>query len=171
MAQERRKIGEKINSLGSTEHLEIYKMLKEHDVPYSENKNGIFFNLTTLDSGILGKLEEFVRYCHDNKTELDEYDKRLNECKYRNSISNIVRVPAFQSSINEPINKNERWKELVESIDKADSVQDFIDKISNHVEKQVTKRSGTKFVMAKKKFAKKTNTDTEYKNELEADVS
>ena len=66
-----------------------------------------------------------------------------------------MKLPIFQSSINEPLTKDEKWKELVESIDKTEVVKNFIDRINTNTEKQTSKRSVTKFAMAKKKFAKK----------------
>jgi Bromodomain extra-terminal - transcription regulation len=165
----KKNLGEKINSLGGTEHMEIFKILKTHNISFSENKNGVFFNLTTLPDDVLAAIETFVSYCYENKEQLDEYDKRLNECKYRNNINNMVRVPTYQTSINEPLEKNVRWKELVESVDKENNLRDFIVKLSNHTEKVMNKRSATKFTMAKKKFIKRNAPDSELKDELEMD--
>jgi hypothetical protein len=166
MTQTRRHVSEKINSLGNTEHLEIYKILEENGIGYSENNNGIFFNLTTLDPSVFKRIEDFVNYCYTNKIQLDEYDKKLNECKYRNNIDKIVKVSTFQSSINEPLDKKERWKELVESVDKTEAVREFIQKIHTTVEKHSTKRSGTRYLLAKKKFSKKTVTETDVRDDL-----
>ena len=166
MTAVKRQLSDKINSLGSTEHIEIFKILQEHGVPHSENNNGVFFNLTTLDEGILKRIHDFVNYCYENKTELDEYDKRLKECKFRNNITNIMRTPNYQSSINEPVDKKERWKELMDMVDKENSVKEFIDKINTTVDKQCARRSATKYALARKKFVKKASVEVEVKEEL-----
>lgn len=166
MTMARRQLSEKINSLGNTEHLEIYKIIQENGVSFTENNNGIFFNLTTLSEEVLNIITNFVHYCCENKTELDAYDKKLKECKYRNNINNILKAPTYQSSINEPLDKRERWKDLIEEIDKTGAVRDFVEKINTNVEKQCAKRLGTKYAMARKKFVKKSLGDLEIKDEL-----
>lgn len=162
----RRQLNEKIQTLGNTEHLEIFKILQDNNVLFSENQNGIFFNLTTLDDHVLKQINDFVNYCCENKTELDEYDKRLKECKFRNNISNIMKVSGYQSGINEPVDKKERWKDLIEEVDKTHIVKDFIDKIHMNAEKQCAKRSGGKYVMSRKKFMKRNVADTDFTDEL-----
>lgn len=168
--REKKNLGEKISNLGGMEHMEILKILKNHHISFSENKNGVFFNLTTLPEEVFTAIETFVSYCYENKEQLDEYDKRLNECKYRNNINNMVRIPTYQTSINEPLEKNVKWKELIESVDKENTLRDFIVKLSTHTEKVMNKRSATKFTMAKKKFIKKNTTDNELRDELSVEA-
>jgi hypothetical protein len=156
---------DRIANLGTTEHLEIYKIIQSMSVSYSENNNGIFFNLTTLPEEVIKQIDDFVNYCYENKTELDEYDQKLNECKYRNNI-NIINNVAYTSSINEPIDKKEKWKELIESIDKTHIVKTFIDKISNNMEKHSSKRGGTKFLIARKKYSKKMGFEIDLNDNL-----
>jgi hypothetical protein len=168
MVREKRHLLEKINSLGFTEHLEIYKIIQSMNVVCSENNNGVFFNLTTLSNDTLQQIEDFVNYCHSNKVELDEYDQKLNECKYRNNI-NIIKNVSYTSSFNEPIDKKERWKELMETVDKTSIVKEFVEKLNNSVDKQHSRKGGTKFLMARKKYAKRYNNECDLKDELEKD--
>lgn len=165
--RERKLLMEKISNLGCTEHQEIYKILHEGGINYSENNNGIFFNLTTVAAEVLDKIEAFVAYCYENKSELDEYDKKLNECKYLNNINNIVKPNTFHSGINEPIDSKERFKEMFETVDKTAVVRDFIDKINTNIEKVSHKRAGTKYAMAKKKYMKRATVDFEVQDDLE----
>ena len=44
------RIKEKIEMLSSYEKDEIMKILLEAEYPYTQNKNGVFFNLTNLSS-------------------------------------------------------------------------------------------------------------------------
>lgn len=170
--RERKSLMEKIAKLGETEHQEIYKILKTNDVNYTQNNNGIFFNLTTLSDDVFKQIEKFVFYCHENKVELDEYDQKLNECKYMNNINQILKNPKhlyYSSSINEPMTKKERIKELFEDIDKSNIVKDFVEKMNTNVERVILKRTGTKYAMAKKRFLRKVPNDSEIYDELEVE--
>jgi hypothetical protein len=167
--RERKSLMDKISKLGETEHQEIYKILQTNGINYTQNNNGVFFNLTTLSDEVFKEIEKFVFYCHENKVELDEYDQKLNECKYMNNINQIVKNPknVYFSSINEPITKKERIQELFEEVDKTNIVKDFVEKINTNVEKAILKRSGTKYAMAKKKFLRKLQNDIDIQDELE----
>ena len=165
MTRKKRQLMEQINNLGSMEHTEIFKILQSMNITHSENNNGIFFNLTTLSDDVIKHIEEFVNYCYENKVELDEYDQKLNECKYRNNITTISNI-AYSSSINEPVDKKERWKELMESVDKTNVVKDFVEKLNTSADKQSVRKSSTKFLMAKKKYTKHTNIECDLNDKL-----
>lgn len=68
-----------ISLLQETEHLEIFKIIKQDTDKYSENKNGIFINLSKLSNKTLQHLNNFVYFCFDNKKKLElEKKKREN---------------------------------------------------------------------------------------------
>lgn len=165
MTRMKKQLMEKINMLGCTEHNEIYQIIQSDEIKYSENNNGVFFNLTTIPDTTFEKIEKFVDYCHENKVELDEYDKKLSECKFRNSI-NTFSSNIMQSSINEPIDKKERWRELMDVVDKSEIVKEFVDKLSSNTERHMNKRVGTRFIMARKKYAKRMPVENDFKDEL-----
>lgn len=77
----RKLILDKVRQLGPTEHHEIFTLLKTHDIAYSSNSNGVFINLSTVPDDVLATVKKFVDYCALNKTGLDEYEKKLQECK------------------------------------------------------------------------------------------
>lgn len=77
----RKLILDKVRLLGHTEHQEIFSLLQAHGIAYSSNSNGVFINLSTVPDDILATVKAFVDYCAVNKTDLDEYEKRLQECK------------------------------------------------------------------------------------------
>lgn len=156
----------KISNLGPTEHFEIYKILQQNGVAYSENKNGVFFNLSAMPEALLKEIEAFVSYCYENISELEEYNKMLNECKFRNNINNIVSAP-LTSGINEPITKKERIRELMDMTDKTHVIRDFVEKLNTNVEKTIVKKVGTKYTMARKRFAKKVTSDIDLKDDLD----
>lgn len=170
MMREKKSLMEKIGRLGPTEHDEIFKIFKKHDISYTENKNGIFVNLKNIQNEILKEINDFVDYCFENKPELDEYDQKINECKYRNNINNMFQrsnsTTFVHSSIREPTTKKDRMKELLEEVDKTEIVKDFIDKIHSSFEKVIHNKTGSKFIMARKRYLKKNAVDYDLSDEL-----
>jgi hypothetical protein len=72
---------DRIKQLGKTEHDEILKRLKKYDVTMTENNNGIFINMSNVHPDAITDIEEFVKFCVDNKQHLDEYDTYIQKCK------------------------------------------------------------------------------------------
>lgn len=78
---------QKVQELGTTEHEEIFKILKMREVEYSINKNGVFVNLTHITDDLFHMLNNFVTFCLDNKATLDEYDKAIIDRKFQANLS------------------------------------------------------------------------------------
>lgn len=82
--RDRKALAEKIKNLGKTEHDELLRILKLHAVAYTQNNNGVFVNMSAVSDDVIGKMVNFVEFCMTNMRELDDYDKRLNDCKTMN---------------------------------------------------------------------------------------
>jgi len=69
----------RIQNLKSKKHyLNIYKIIKENNVSYSQNINGIFINLTNIEDPILDKIIEYLTYVESRNTEIDsEFYKKV----------------------------------------------------------------------------------------------
>jgi hypothetical protein len=63
-------------TLEKEEYHEIFRILKKNSVEYSENSNGIFFDINTVSDEILDKLVTFMELC---KTQRSEEKKRNAE--------------------------------------------------------------------------------------------
>lgn len=156
---------ERISSLTSTEHEEVFKIIREHNINFSKNKNGIFFNLTAVPDEVVTKIDEFVKYCVSNKHELDEYDKKLNECKINNNFDTIMPLSALgqrdyddSSSCQEVVT----WDNLKPSDDQIDRFQKFVDRMVHERDKIAKRKSNVKFNNAKKKYSKKASCDRKF---------
>tara|TARA_B100000795_G_C22698114_1_gene398462 strand:- start:440 stop:994 length:555 start_codon:yes stop_codon:yes gene_type:complete len=66
-----------IHTLSKNEHLEILRLLAKNSVKYTENNNGIWFNLKSLPNELVEKIFVFVKNCKKIKLELDTL-KQLN---------------------------------------------------------------------------------------------
>lgn len=164
---------EKVNRLSFTEHDEIFRILKSHKVSYTQNKNGVFFNLSSVDTPIILKIEDFVDYCIKNKKELDEYDKRINECKINNNYNSIwsfkpesdIVLESCGNTLVDNTRKDMEWIKLFSEIKSNKKVSSMIDILESNLEKLQRKKNTSKFLNAKKKFAKKIS--LEKKNDFE----
>lgn len=87
----RKSIANRIGSLSPTEHDEIYKIITNHGVAVTHNKNGAFVNLAVVPDNVMSEISDFVEFCLANKESLDAYDKRMSECKIHNDFSSLVR--------------------------------------------------------------------------------
>ena len=78
--ERRRDFLEIIKSLTKAEYIEIVRILQKHDIVYSENTNGIFFNIGMLDQNVFDALLKFLEFTQSNKKSLaarEEYMSSL----------------------------------------------------------------------------------------------
>jgi hypothetical protein len=68
--ERRRVFMEGIKGLTKSEHIEIVRILNKYNTPYSENLNGIFFNVTTLEQHVFDALELFLNFTQSNRRTL-----------------------------------------------------------------------------------------------------
>lgn len=85
----RKALVHRISTLSSTEHAEVFKILEGHGVVCTHNKNGTFVNFSTIDDAVVQEVSKFTDFCLSNKQELDDYEKRMSECKINNDYSFI----------------------------------------------------------------------------------
>ncbi len=71
-------IKDDIEKLEQVNHLEVFNILKNQNIPYDSNRNGIFFNLTNVDVKILEKLEKYIEYKKNQKKILSK-DEEIKE--------------------------------------------------------------------------------------------
>ena len=150
---------DRINNLSSTEHEEIFRIIKNNMVSYSQNKNGIFFNLSSLPGDVVKEIDSFVHFCLLNQKDLDEYDKIINECKMNNnirtSLAHMGKTTLPCSIVCPPKLDKEQWR----SVKVDDTVMDkyirFVDMVVADKEKITRKKMNVKFNNAKKRYSKK----------------
>ncbi len=94
-------LASKIESLTSTEHAEIFRMLqcKSNSSSYTHNQNGVFYNLNDLDEETLSQVSQFVDYCVHNARLLQEYDKNLHMHAHRPNNKNSTNETSPMTSV------------------------------------------------------------------------
>lgn len=156
---------EKINNLSSTEHEEIYKIITSNSINISKNKNGVFFNLSSVSDEIVNKISIFVEYCLSNKDELDEYDKKLNECKLNNKYSDIMQMNVKLEQLIDTDKKNkpkDDWSKVKLDSKSISKFHTLVDKLNEDRDKLHIKKLNSKFINAKKKYSKKITSDKKF---------
>lgn len=166
----RRLLLEKINTLSPTEHEEIFKVVKTNNVAYTQNQNGIFCNLSTVNDNTIEQISKFVKFCTENKKQLDEYDKKINECKINknfddlsfSSVETIVKPMALGEYMEEKQNTKDDWASMVASSKQSEKIMNFVDLLYNNITKVQKKKCNTKYNVAKKKYSKKIYNDKKF---------
>jgi hypothetical protein len=81
--ERKRKIFENIKQLVKPEQEHILKLLKKYKENYTENSNGIFFDLMSICDATFISIEEYLTFCLKNRQEekerIDELNKLRNE--------------------------------------------------------------------------------------------
>lgn len=167
----KKQLFEKINSLSKTEHDEIYKILKNYNIAnenetikFSKNKNGIFFNLSDVPDELYNELDSFVAYCITNKKDLDDYDKKINECKINNNYNNIIHInfDTMPKEHHEREKQNEDWNNVVTEAKSIQKVAHYVEKLMLDKDKNGKKKLNVKFNNAKKKYSKRVTYDKKF---------
>jgi hypothetical protein len=76
---QRKKLIADLKTLAKSEKEQIFRILKTYECDFSENSNGIFFDVATLPANVLTKMLEFVQFC---KTKQNEQDARIQEMEH-----------------------------------------------------------------------------------------
>jgi hypothetical protein len=125
----RKALVQRIGDLGTTAHGEIFRKIKAHGVGHTPNKNGMFINLSVVSNTLIDEIGAFVDYCIDNDRDLEEYDKRLNECKLSQRFEELPGVTASEATSD--VNRNGRdYQETgVDATKERERKQDGVDPI------------------------------------------
>ena len=75
------RIKEIIEGMNKSYQLEILKLFVNASAQFSENNNGVFINLTELDSVIISKLENYIDFVYQQQTQLDTIETQKDNIK------------------------------------------------------------------------------------------
>lgn len=149
---------DKINELSPTEHEEIFKIIRDNsDCNYTQNLNGVFFNMANLSDVLISKIDSFVLFCIENNKELEQYDKKLKECKIVTSESKDAKVDEkVKNNINSYTeNANEDSRLFEDFIDSNEHGLKVVKSLYSNIDRCPKKKVYTKYHAARKKYSKK----------------
>jgi hypothetical protein len=73
--EQRKEFCKEMNTLSRSELEEIYRILRREGGDFSENSNGIFFDVAAIPAHIFESLWKFLQFCKSNAKDLDERSK------------------------------------------------------------------------------------------------
>jgi hypothetical protein len=75
---ERRRVLEEIKGLTKTEHLKILQILREGGAEFSENSNGVFFDVAKLSADSFRKVQAYLEFCHAVRKDQAEREAEMD---------------------------------------------------------------------------------------------
>ena len=69
----------KIEDLQSSAHFEIFKVIKKYDIPFNENSNGIFINMSNMTTTCITELTTHLKWLDEQKSFLQKDEEVKNE--------------------------------------------------------------------------------------------
>lgn len=83
MGDNLKKIRDIIETMNKIQQVHILKILKDNNIKYSENSNGIFVNMTLLNNQTLVRIKNFIKYVHLQEKQLETFEDI--KTKYHNT--------------------------------------------------------------------------------------
>lgn len=74
---DRKKVLEELKKLVRAEQEQIFLILKKHKVEFSENSNGVFFDLSKVPQEPFEEIQKFLIFCNANRTEFEARDREM----------------------------------------------------------------------------------------------
>ena len=88
----RKQLLEDLKILNKQEQEEIFRIIKLSNSIFSENSNGIFFDISKLNNTALEQILIFIKFCKQNRenfTSREEEEKRAQEIVNNNTDSQV----------------------------------------------------------------------------------
>jgi hypothetical protein len=74
--EDRKVLLEEMKRLVKSEQEAIFRILKTDQAEFSENSNGIFFDVCKLSTPVFNRMKEYIEFCRKNR---DEFVQREEE--------------------------------------------------------------------------------------------
>jgi hypothetical protein len=73
---------DRIERMNKSQHIELARILiREHNVNFDENQNGIFINMTELSSATLSHIKKFLQYIDLQEENISHVEREMNGLK------------------------------------------------------------------------------------------
>ena len=73
---ERKLFLEELKTLVKAEQEEIFRIIKAEKIEYSENSNGIFFDISSIPADIFEKMKQFMEFCRKNRADFADREEK-----------------------------------------------------------------------------------------------
>jgi hypothetical protein len=82
--EDRKKIFDIIPTLVTSEQEEVFRIIRKLKVSYSENSNGIFFDLSNLSDDVFQQIKEYIDFCLTTRRDHEHRLKALETIRIQN---------------------------------------------------------------------------------------
>jgi hypothetical protein len=75
--ERRKRVWESVKTLTKSEQEELFRIIKRANAEFTENTNGIFFDLSKLDQPVFETIVKFLEFCAQNRVNFEKRDKEI----------------------------------------------------------------------------------------------
>lgn len=79
--EKRKKVWEAIKGLMKSEQEELFRILLRNKIEYTENTNGIFFDVGKIESDVLEQIETFLNFCQQNRMDFERRNQDMEDLR------------------------------------------------------------------------------------------
>lgn len=82
--EQQRRLFDMMKLLSLPEQEEIFRILRKHKESYTENSNGIFFDLSTLSMESFEQIKEYLNFCMKTRQDMDVRIREMEDIRIQN---------------------------------------------------------------------------------------
>ena len=116
----KKKLIEVSKNLSKLEYLEIFNIIQDDKCQYSENKNGIFINLSNVSESTIDKIFDFINFIKHKREDLLKHEELINNTKKNLTIPSNKNITE-----NIYINQNDIKEDIIENMQELDEEPDI----------------------------------------------
>ena len=75
--EDRKRVLQELSRLVKSEQEQIFLVLKRYKLEYSENSNGVFFDMSRIPSEPFEEIKKFLTFCQTNRTDFEVRDRQM----------------------------------------------------------------------------------------------
>ncbi len=79
--EERKRVLQELKKLVKSEQEQIFFILKRYKVEYSENSNGVFFDLNRVPKEPFDEIQKFLTFCQTNRNNFEARDREMESSR------------------------------------------------------------------------------------------
>lgn len=88
--EERKLFSDELKKLVNVEQEEIFRILKKNNCEFSENSNGVFFDLSKLSQQTFQQMKAFLSFCQANRKNFEIRDREMEDSRL--NIANLAKL-------------------------------------------------------------------------------
>jgi hypothetical protein len=79
--EDRKRCLDELKKLVKSEQEQIFTIIKRFNIEFSENSNGIFFDLSRVSQEAFNEIQKFIIFCQENRKEFELRDRAMENSR------------------------------------------------------------------------------------------